>query len=179
MTSAIAEPDVVTGAIVFTDLVGFTEFTAIQGDDRAFELLSTQERIVRDRLSPGARVVKELGDGLLLWFPDATDAVLVTLALQDAFEAASEETGLPLWTRVGIHWGRPRRRGDDVIGHDVNLAARIMQSAGPGEVLVSEAAVDIARGTVGTDCAFEEIGPVVMKGIPAPVRLFRVERLSI
>ena len=59
------------GAIVFTDIVGFTEFTAVEGDEQALELLRTQEQLVNDVLPTDARVVKELGDGLLLWFPDA------------------------------------------------------------------------------------------------------------
>ena len=57
------------GAVAFTDIVGFTEFCAVRGDDEALALLSLQERLVRNALPPGARIVKELGDGLLLWFP--------------------------------------------------------------------------------------------------------------
>ena len=56
----------VQGAVVFTDLVGFTEYTAIQGDDAAVALLPTQEEIVQRKLPDGARIVKELGDGLML-----------------------------------------------------------------------------------------------------------------
>ena len=64
------------------------------------------------------------------------------------------------------------RRRDDLIGHDVNLAARIADQAGPAELLLSEATVDRLAGTLDRD-RFEEIGPVLMKGIPAPIRLFR------
>ena len=64
------------------------------------------------------------------------------------------------------------RRRDDLIGHDVNLAARIADQAGPAELLRSEATVDSLAGTLERD-RFEEIGPVLMKGIPAPIRLFR------
>ena len=65
----------VWGAIVFTDIVGFTEFTALEGDEQALELLHTQERLVNDALPTGRHVVKELGDGLLLWFPDVAGAL--------------------------------------------------------------------------------------------------------
>jgi len=163
----------IVGAVVFTDIVGFTEYTAVQGDERAIELLAVQEQIVRDALPGGARIVKELGDGLLLWFPDACDAVRTTIALQRQFEARTNETMLPLWVRIGIHWGRQAVRRDYIVGHDVNVAARIMDIAGPGEVVLSAATVEaVAQSLPGV--AFEELGPVVMKGIPDAVQLFRV-----
>jgi adenylate cyclase len=71
-----------------------------------------------------------------------------------------------------MHHGRALRRGDDVIGHDVNVAARIVDVAAPGEVLVSDAVH--ARVDPGTaNACFSELGPVVMKGIPKPIRLWR------
>ena len=85
------------------------------------------------------------------------------------------ETGLPLWVRMGLHWGRQTRRRDDLVGHDVNLAARIVDVAGPGEVLLSDA----TRAALRTPSAveFDELGPVVMKGIPDPIPLFRAWRI--
>ena len=80
------------------------------------------------------------------------------------------ETLQPLWVRMGIHWGRQTRRRDDLIGHDVNLAARIADQAGPSELLLSEETVHQLNQPHSD---FEEIGLVVMKGIPDPVRLFR------
>jgi adenylate cyclase len=166
---------VVQGAIVFTDLVGFTEFTALSGDEAALALLAAQDRVVSDTLPEDAWVVKELGDGLLLFFPDSVAAVRTGLALQDSLDVESEATGLPLWIRIGLHAGQARRRGDDLVGHDVNVAARIVDQAGPGEVLVSEPARAEIDGRVLGVC-FDEVGPVVMKGIPEPVRLWRVSR---
>src|SRR3989304_6007999 len=60
----------VPGAIVFTDIAGFTEFTAARGDEAALALLALQERLVHEEMDDLGRVVKELGDGLLLWFDD-------------------------------------------------------------------------------------------------------------
>jgi adenylate cyclase len=166
---------VVSGAVLFTDLVGFTEFTAVRGDVGAVELLGRQDAIVEALLPEGSRVVKELGDGLLLWFPDADSALTTALDLQEGFEAASRETELPLWVRMGLHWGHQTRRRDDVVGHDVNLAARIVDVAGPGEVLLSEAT---RRALVSPNegVCFDELGPVVMKGIPDPIPLYRAWR---
>jgi adenylate cyclase len=163
------------GAIVFTDLAGFTEFTALQGDDAALALLSLQERLVRDEMGSRGRIVKELGDGLMLWFDDACDAVRTALSLQDSFEKHAAEDGLPLWVRIGLHYGNPARRGSDLIGHDVNVAARIVDIAAPGEVLLSQACTDqLGDGLPGV--TLEEIGPVVMKGIPEPIPLYRALR---
>ena len=67
------------GTIVFTDIVGFTQLTDEHGDDLALTLLERQEELVRRTLPATARVVKELGDGLLLWFDDAGDAILTCL----------------------------------------------------------------------------------------------------
>lgn len=172
--AALAEaPATITGAVVFTDIVGFTEFTAVQGDAAANELLTAQERIVNDELPDDARVVKELGDGLMLWFPSPAVALDACLALLDRFERYSEETLHPLWVRMGMHWGRQIQRRDDLIGHDVNLASRIADQAGPSELLLSETTRDCLARSIAPD-RFEEIGLVLLKGVPDPVRLFRV-----
>jgi adenylate cyclase len=159
------------GAVVFTDIVGFTEFTAEHGDDAALALLDRQEKMVRGSLPDDGRVVKDLGDGLMLWFPEAVSALGACLAVAERFEEEAA-TDVPLWVRVGMHWGCPTRRGDDLVGHDVNLAARIVDVAGPGEVLVSEPVHDLVRGRV-PGLRLDELGPVVMKGIPDAVPLYR------
>ncbi len=165
-------PAAVEGAVVFTDIVGFTEFTAVQGDAAANALLSVQETIVDQELPNGARVVKELGDGLMLWFPEAQTALTTCLSLFERFERYSQETLQPLWVRMGLHWGRQTLRRDDLIGHDVNLASRIADQAGPSELLLSQATLEHLGGVVN-EAQFEEIGPVHLKGIPDPVRLYR------
>ena len=172
MTTGIVELDVVSGAVVFTDLVGVTELTAVSGDASAVELLGIQEQLVAAALPDGARLVKELGDGLLLWFPDATSALRTALDLQSVFETEADASGLPLWVRIGLHWGRQARRGSDLVGHDVNVAARIVDVAGPGEVVLSLATRQCLDRSV-VDVSFDELGPVVMKGLPDPVPLFR------
>jgi class 3 adenylate cyclase len=164
----------VEGTIAFTDLSGFTEFTALRGDDAALELLDLQESLVREQMGRRGRIVKNLGDGLLLWFDDPCVAIEVALALQDEFEARSFQDDLPLWVRIGIHYGHPARRGRDLVGHDVNVAARIVDLAAPGEVLVSGACSGRAASLEGV--VFEEIGPTIMRGLPEPVPLYRVSR---
>ncbi len=166
---------VVEGTVVFTDIVGFTEFTALRGDVEALGVLALQERIVRDVISDSGSIIKELGDGLMLWFDDPCAAIETGLRLQERFEAEAMESDAPLWVRIGMHSGQQARRGADLIGHDVNVASRIMDLAGSGEVLVSEATVQRADALL-PGVEFERLGPVVMKGIPAPVNIYRAER---
>lgn len=159
-----------TGAIGFSDLVGFTQLTAEHGDQIALALVERQEELTRAVLPPGARIVKQLGDGLLLFFADAADALAACRALHDRAEQACVE-GIDLWIRTGLHWGSPRARGDDLIGHDVNLAARVADLAGPGEILVTET---FRRALPpSAQAGTELVGPVFIKGVADPQVLHR------
>lgn len=118
-------------AVAFTDLEGFTEFTATHGDEAASRLLAEHHRIVTPIIrGRGGRVVKRLGDGLLLTFHAPEAAALACLELVDAQPA-------PLRLRAGVHVGRVLVTDDDVIGHVVNLAARVAEVAGGAEVLAT------------------------------------------
>lgn len=163
------------GAIVFTDIVGFTELTELHGDDAAVVLVDHQAELARSVLRPGARIVKELGDGLLMWFERPDDALVATLDLQDRIAARPPANGLPMWVRTAVHWGAPKRRGDDIIGHDVNLTSRVTGLAGPGEVLCT-AAVVAAIDALPTGVAVDGLGEMFVKGVAEPVPVFRVTR---
>jgi class 3 adenylate cyclase len=84
---------------------------------------------------------------------------------------------MPLWVRAGVHSGRQTYRGEDLIGHDVNVASRVADVAGPAEVLISDATLQ-AIGDKLPDVEFDELGPVVMKGLPEPMRLYRAISFS-
>jgi adenylate cyclase len=130
--------------IAFTDLEGFTRFTERQGDEKASQLLVDHHRtvgpIVRSR---GGRVVKRIGDGLLLTFLEPVAAVLACLELVAT-------PPIPLRLRAGLHVGEVVVTRDDVVGHVVNVAARVTESAKGGEVIVTgdvyrEAVDDLPR----------------------------------
>jgi len=164
------------GAVVFTDIVEFVRYNAEKGDDAAVALLEQQAKLVRALLPPCARVVKELGDGLMVWVPDAYAALDACLAMQ-ARVAEQQSGDDPTFVRVGAHWGSPRRRGDDFVGNVVNLAARIVDLADAGEVLVSAALLDAAGDLAPLNAHAHELGPVYVKGVPDPVALYRIESL--
>lgn len=133
-------------AVAFTDLEGFTRYCARAGDEAAAELLARHHRdagpIVRSR---GGRIVKRLGDGLLLTFPEPEAAVLACLELVGAQPA-------PLRLRAGVHVGEVVVTPTDVLGHTVNVAARVAESARGGEVRVTEAVATAVAGLPNVTC---------------------------
>ncbi|MEA2201327.1 MAG: hypothetical protein QOI89_1923 [Solirubrobacteraceae bacterium] len=125
-------------AVLFTDLVSFSEWALEAGDELAVGLLrEVGEAIEPPILTRRGEVVKRLGDGLMAVFRDASSA---TEAAFDACDrvALLNVAGHRPQLRTGIHLGRPRKVGRDYLGVDVNIAARLAESAQPDEVLVSE-----------------------------------------
>jgi adenylate cyclase len=125
-------------AILFTDLVDFSDRVLEVGDERGVELVREVGTAVEGAVrAHGGRVVKRLGDGVMAVFEDPAAAVQAGC---EAVGAAGElhEPGL----RAGVHLGRPRRLGGDYFGVDVNVAARVAAAAGGGEVLVSDSVRD-------------------------------------
>ena len=126
-------------AILFTDLVGFSDWALDAGDDAALELLRnvgrTVDPVIKER---DGRIVKRLGDGVMAIFDDADRAVDAALEASRAVHELRVDGYRPE-LRGGIHFGKPRKLGSDYFGVDVNVAARVADAAGPGEVLISEA----------------------------------------
>jgi adenylate cyclase len=135
--------------IVFTDLADFSSWALDAGDTRAVMLLRAVGSAVEPELcSRGGEIVKRLGDGLMVVFDDPVRAVEAAHASARALEGVQVDGHCPQ-LRAGLHVGRPRRIGGDYFGVDVNIAARVAEAAGPGEVLVSEAVHErIAAGGV-------------------------------
>lgn len=146
--------------VVFTDLEGFTEWTAKEGDEAASVLLADHHRVVDPIIAGrGGRMVKRLGDGLLLTFPQSAAAVLACLELVDAQPE-------PLRLRAGLHTGPVVATRDDVIGHVVNLAARVAEAAEGTEVLVTE---DVSGAVNLPNVRFGETRAERFKGIEDPI----------
>ena len=175
MTSVDGSVDVCVGSVLFTDLVGFTALTDVVGDVAALNVLEEQTRIVDALLDnrANARIVKELGDGLMIWLESACDALEFAIALMGAIEEARADGTFPLAVRMGIHHGEAITRGDDLVGQTVNIAARVSDLAGPGELLVSESVV-AACGDIRLDLELQPIGPAVVKGVKEPIWLHRL-----
>lgn len=124
--------------IVFTDLSEFSDWALEAGDDQALELLRDVGQAIEPPVeSGGGRVVKRLGDGMMAVFEDPQAALEAVQAGRDNLREL-ECDGYEPKLRAGLHIGKPRRIGGDYLGVDVNIAARLAENAGPGEILVSE-----------------------------------------
>lgn len=129
-------------SLVFTDLVGFSAWSLSAGDDATLRLLRRVAQIVElPLLESGGHIVKRMGDGLMAVFADPTTAVRAAIEAREAVKSLDVEGYTPRM-RVGIHTGRPQRIGSDWLGIDVNLAARVMERATRGELVVSEATLE-------------------------------------
>lgn len=164
-----------TGAVLFTDLVGFTEYTEGEGDVAALGVLEHQTSLMTGVVEhrADARIVKELGDGLMVWFPDPFDGLDGALAMLLAVDAARRADDFPVAIRMGLHVGEVLPRGNDLVGATVNVAARIAALAGPCELLASEVAVH-ACGERLPPARLDPVGPAPVKGVSEPVWLVRI-----
>jgi adenylate cyclase len=156
-------------AILFTDLVGFSDWALEAGDDAALELLravgTKVDPAIRDR---GGRIVKRLGDGVMAVFDEAESAVEAALGASRA-AGQIEVGGYSPQLRAGIHFGRPRKLGGDYFGVDVNVAARVADAAGPGEVLISEA---VCEQLGGSDVELRRRWRFKAKGAPKDLKVY-------
>ncbi|WP_328394314.1 adenylate/guanylate cyclase domain-containing protein [Nocardia sp. NBC_00416] len=132
-----AEGDVV---IAFSDIEGSTALNERLGDRAWVALLGRHDRLIRKLVTEyGGHIVKSQGDGFMIAFGDAEQAVRCGLEVQGAIGAIAKPSGgVRVRVRIGVHMGRSVRRGDDLFGRNVAMAARVAGQAHGGEILVSE-----------------------------------------
>jgi class 3 adenylate cyclase len=167
------EPYVETAfrTILFTDLEGSTSLTQRLGDARAMALLRTHDKIIRDSVRRhGGSEVKHTGDGLMAAFPSVSGAIESAVQVQRRF-ADEVMVGFPLRIRIGMAAGEPVTEHHDFFGAAVQLAARLVDRAEPGTVLVSSAVRDLA---LGKGFAFRKRGRLRPKGFVEPVQVFEL-----
>ena len=150
--------------IVFADLVGFVRFTEEAGEQEAVDLVETFVSSIEESLPSSARVVKNIGDGVMIVGNDPAALTDWAIGFQEGFERRSRP-------RIAVHHGPTLYRDGDYFGRNVNLAARVVARAQAGEVLVTEPVV----GAVGrrTDLVFDPIGEVQLKGFRDPTPLYQ------
>jgi adenylate cyclase len=158
------------------DLTGYTRLTDERGDEAAADLAASLAKLVQ-RVSQhhGGLPVKYLGDGVMFFFKEPGEAVVSALEMVEEAPAAA----LPP-AHVGLDAGPVVQQDGDYYGRTVNVAARIAGRAGPNEVLVSEEVAQIsgASGASGASggVRFDDLGPVELKNVSRPVRLYRASR---
>jgi adenylate cyclase len=156
-------------AIAFADLVGFVRFTEEAGEEEALDLIERFVEAVEETLPGGARVVKNIGDGVMVVGNDP--AALTDWAI--GFQAGFARRSKP---RMGIHYGLTMYRDGDYYGRNVNLASRVVSRAHAGEVLITEPIYEMIASD--SSLSFEAIGDVQLKGFSEPISLYVVRALE-
>lgn len=153
-------------AVVFVDLAGYTHATEEHGDEVAVRFASTLQRHAEAMASKyDGRLVKLLGDGAMLTFPDAARGLDAAIHL---VRVLGVEDGLS--AHAGIHSGPVIRRDLDLFGRTVNLASRLAEAARPGEVWMTEA---VAEAADSPSVRLEPAEGASLKGVSEEVSLFR------
>ena len=151
---------------LFADLVGYTAFTEHVGDDAAADVAVAFQAAARHLAAQnGCEVVKNLGDAVMIHGDDATRVVALAMRLRR--ELALEGWCPPL--RMGVHSGTAVRRGSDWYGSTVNVAARVADAAGSGEILLS---LTTRERLARTGLTIADRGARSFKNVTAPLALF-------
>jgi adenylate cyclase len=159
----------VDATIVFIDVESFTKLTETEGDQAAIDVMTRVDALVRPlALERDGKVVKHIGDALMLAFRDSGDAVAFAAALH---AAAGRDASLP-GLRVGMHCGPAVYRGGDYIGSTVNLASRVTSTATGGQTVVT----DTVAQALGDGAPLEPVGVRMLRGSERPVPLYRLRR---
>ncbi len=167
-TTAPADEGRVLATLLFTDVVGSTERASALGDAAWKETLDDLDALVSRQVTRfQGKLVKSLGDGHLATFDGPGRAISCATAISQGVRS------LGLDVRCGVHTGEIDLRGDDVGGVALHIAARVMDLAGPNEVLVSGSVPPLVAGS-GFD--FEDRGEHELKGVPGPWSVFAVRR---
>jgi adenylate cyclase len=168
MEDELEESDIESGrvrvAIAFADLAGYTRFTEEEGEEEALSLVERFVEGVTNTLPDDARVVKTIGDEVMVVGNDVQALVDWAVGFAGLFQERPEP-------RIGIHWGTTLYRDGDYFGRDINLASRVVARARGGEVLVTDSVTEAVRGA---HLVFEGIGQVKLKGFDEPRQLCRV-----
>jgi adenylate cyclase len=158
-------------AIVFADLVGFSQWAVKIGDGAALDLLRRVGVVTEASAERrNGRVVKRLGDGTMMVFGSADEAIEGTQEALDAVESLKCDGYRPT-LRAGVHFGEPTRIGGDYLGVDVTVAARLCEAADDGEILISN---DVAQRIDKQTARVWQPAPIAEKGTPDNLRVFRL-----
>jgi class 3 adenylate cyclase len=151
-------------SLLFSDLRGFSAFTASRGDRAAYRLAQLHEGILRARINEYGIVVKSLGDGVMAAFQQPVDAIGAAVGIQRAVRERNREAAdEPIDVGIGIASGTPVMTDIDFIGHSVNLAQRLSALAKGGQILVTD---EICTGTsLPSELRFTPLGLRSFRGI--------------
>ena len=153
-------------ALLFSDLRGFTTYTARKGDRAAYQLTQLHEGILRERIDEFGILVKSLGDGVMAAFETPDDAIRTAVGIQEAIRERNRESpDDPIDVGIGISSGRPVMTDIDFIGHAVNMAQRLSGLAKGGQILVTDRVQELVA--LGEGLFYVPMGQLNLKGVGA------------
>jgi adenylate cyclase len=162
-------------AILAADVVGYTRLMGVDEAGTLRHLTELRQQVIEPLIAEHhGRVVKLMGDGLLVEFASVVDALTCAVAWQNDVAAQEAETDEDrrLQFRIGINLGDVIVEGDDIYGDGVNIAARMEALAEPGSICMSRTVVNHVKGKVELD--FEDIGEQNLKNVAEPVSVYRI-----
>ncbi len=166
--------------VMFTDLVSFSSWSLTAGDEATLDLLRKVARAIEPPIAErGGQVVKRMGDGVMAVFPSADRAVEAAIAARRNLADITVGTYRPRM-RIGLHTGSPREIGGDWLGVDVTIAARVMEAAGNGRMMISESTLAALEPETLADLGHtarpyrRSFFAAPLSGVPEDLRIYRV-----
>jgi adenylate cyclase len=166
-------------AILAADVVGYSRLMGEDEEGTLARLNTLRTELLHPKVSEyGGRIVKTTGDGTLIEFPSAVDAVNHAIDVQRSLARLAENKvhKSPMEFRMGINVGDVIVDGDDIFGDGVNVAARIEAIAEPGGISISGTVYDQVRGKL--DLPFRDLGEQSLKNIAEPIRVIAISVTS-
>jgi adenylate cyclase len=163
-------------AILAADVVSYSRLTGLDEEGTLTRLRNIHNDLINPTVAlHRGRIVKTTGDGLLVEFPSVVDAVRCALEVQRGMEdrKASVPAEQQIEFRIGINLGDVVVEGDDLLGDDVNVAARLEGIAEPGGICISDVCYQRVRAKVSAE--FVDLGEQKLKNIALPVRVYRLK----
>ena len=159
-------------AIMFTDIVGFTKIMG-KSEDTAFSILKNQDNIVNPLITEfNGNLLKKMGDGLLIEFSSAVNAVECALKIQSKIKDFNVSNNNEFHIRIGVHLGDVVTMGDDILGDGVNIASRIEPLANPDGICITEAVKKSIQSKLKIDA--RQINEVDLKHIVDKYTIYKI-----
>ncbi|MFH5210128.1 adenylate/guanylate cyclase domain-containing protein [Antrihabitans sp. NCIMB 15449] len=155
-----------SAAVVFLDMSGYTALTEVHGDERAADIAERLATFSAAALADGDRIVKTLGDAVLLTSRTARTALALIARILDTWTTRGD--GVPV-LRGGVHYGPVVERNNDVFGATVNLAARVAAAAATDQILLTAPVATAARAE---GLRVIDLGPRAFRNVSDPVPVY-------
>ncbi len=166
--------------VMFTDLVSFSSWSLTAGDEATLDLLRRVAQAIEPPIAErGGQVVKRMGDGVMAVFPSADRAVEAAISARRNLADITVGTYRPRM-RIGLHTGSPREIGGDWLGVDVTIAARVMEAAGNGRMMISESTLAALDAETLSELGHtarpyrRSFFAAPLNGVPEDLRIYRV-----